>query len=52
MLEQLFVDAARKAGRTADIRLAVERVAGRRAILPERLIGRREAASRAAVAAS
>ena len=52
VLEQLFVDAARKAGRTADIRLAVERVAGRRAILPERLIGRREAASRAAVAAS
>ena len=34
VLEQLFVDAALKAGSTADIRLAVERVAGRRAIPP------------------
>ncbi|HSQ82684.1 MAG TPA: tetratricopeptide repeat protein [Casimicrobiaceae bacterium] len=48
VLEQLFVDAALKAGSTSDIRLAVERVAGRRAIPPERFIGWREAASRAA----
>jgi hypothetical protein len=34
VLEQLFVDAALKAGSTADIRLALERVAGRRAIPP------------------
>lgn len=51
VLEQLFVDAALKAGSTADIRLAVERVAGRRAIPPERFIGWREAAKRAAVGA-
>ncbi|MGB7578587.1 MAG: tetratricopeptide repeat protein, partial [Pseudolabrys sp.] len=36
VLEQLFVDAALKAGSTADIRLALERVAGRRTIAPER----------------
>jgi len=47
VLEQLFVDAALKAGSTADVRLALERVAGRRAIPPERYIGWREAASRA-----
>ncbi len=52
VLEQLFVDAALKAGSNADIRLALERVAGRRAIPPERFIGWREAANRAAVAAS
>jgi tetratricopeptide (TPR) repeat protein len=52
VLEQLFVDAALKAGSTADIRLAVERVAGRRAIPPERFVGWREAASRVAVGAS
>ena len=46
VLEQLFVDAALKAGSTDDIRLAVERVAGRRAIPPERFIGWREAANR------
>jgi hypothetical protein len=51
VLEQLFVDAALKAGSTADIRLALERVAGRRAIPPERFIGWREAANRAAAAA-
>jgi hypothetical protein len=51
VLEQLFVDAALKAGSTADIRLALERVAGRRAIPPERYIGWREAASRAAAGA-
>ena len=48
VLEQLFVDAALKAGSTADIRLALERVAGRRAIPPERFVGWREAANRAA----
>ena len=51
VLEQLFVDAALKAGSSADIRLALERVAGRRAIPPERFIGWREAAYRAAVGA-
>ena len=50
--EQLLVDAALKAGSTADIRLALERVAGRRAISPERYVGWREAANRAAVGAS
>jgi hypothetical protein len=48
VLEQLFVDAALKANSTADIRLVLERVAGRRAIPPERFIGWREAANRAA----
>ena len=48
VLEQLFVDAALKAGSTPDIRLAVDRVAGRRAIAPERFVGWREAASRLA----
>jgi len=52
VLEQLFVDAALKAGSTADIRLAVERVAGRRAIPPERFVGWREAANRAAATLS
>ncbi|MDE2003587.1 MAG: tetratricopeptide repeat protein [Betaproteobacteria bacterium] len=52
VLEQLFVDAALKAGSTADIRLAVERVAGRRAIPPERFIGWREAARLAAAGPS
>jgi len=42
------VDAALKAGSSADIHLALERVAGRRAIPPERFIGWREAANRAA----
>jgi tetratricopeptide (TPR) repeat protein len=51
VLEQLFVDAALKAGSTADVRLVLERVAGRRAIPPERFAGWREAASRAAVGA-
>jgi hypothetical protein len=48
VLEQLFVDAARKAGSTADVCLAVERVAGLRAIPPERFVGWREAANRVA----
>jgi tetratricopeptide (TPR) repeat protein len=51
VLEQLFVDAALKAGSTADIRLALERVAGRRAIPPERFVGWREAVDRAAAGA-
>jgi hypothetical protein len=46
VLEQFFVDAALKADSTADIRLAVERVTGLRAIPPERFVGWREAASR------
>ncbi|MBP8296525.1 MAG: tetratricopeptide repeat protein, partial [Burkholderiales bacterium] len=46
VLEQLFVDAALKAGSTADVRLALERVAGLRAIPPERFVGWREAAKR------
>ena len=49
VLEQLFVDAALKADSTADIRLALERVAGMRPIPPERFIGWREAASRVAL---
>jgi len=48
VLEQFFVDAALKAGSTGDIRLAVERVAGLRAIPPERFVGWREAVNRAA----
>src|SRR5262252_4068647 len=46
VLEQLFVDAALKAGSTADVRLAVERVAGLRAIPPDRFVGWREAINR------
>jgi hypothetical protein len=45
------VDAALKAGSTADIRLALERVTGLRAIPPERFIGWRDTANRAAVGA-
>ena len=46
VLEQLFLDAALKAGSAEDIfRLAVERVAGRRPIPPERFVGWREAAA-------
>jgi tetratricopeptide (TPR) repeat protein len=52
VLEQLFVDAALKAGSLADVRLALERVAGRRAIVPERHVGWREAARSAAAATS
>src|SRR5262249_40590170 len=47
VLEQLFVDAALKAGSAADVSLALERVAGLRAIPPERFVGWREAAHRA-----
>ena len=52
VLEQLFVDAALKAGSTADVRLALERIAGRRPIPPERFAGWREAATRAAAVPS
>ncbi len=52
VLEQLFVDAALKAGSEADIRLGLERIAGQRPIPPERFIGWREAANRAAMGAS
>ena len=48
VLEQLFLDAAVKAGSAPDVRLALERVAGQRAIPPERFVGWREAARRAA----
>lgn len=46
VLDQLFVDAALKAGLEADVRLALERVAGRRAVPPCRWIGYRDAAAR------
>jgi hypothetical protein len=51
VLEQLFVDAALKAASTKDVRLAVERAAGRLPIPLERFVGWREAANRAAAAA-
>ena len=44
VLEQLFVDAALKARSAGDVRLALERVAGRRAIPPACFVGWREAA--------
>jgi tetratricopeptide (TPR) repeat protein len=47
VLEQLFLDAAVKAGSTADVRLALERVAGLRTIPLERFVGWREAVHRA-----
>jgi hypothetical protein len=47
VLEQLFVDAALKSGSAADVRLALDRVAGLRAIPLERFVGWREAAHRA-----
>jgi hypothetical protein len=50
VLEQFFVDAALKAGRHGDVRLVLERVAGLRAIAPERFVGWRDAAARAAAA--
>ena len=51
VLEQLFVDAVLKAGSDADVRMTLERVAGRRAIPLERFVGWREAANRAAMGA-
>ncbi len=50
VLEQLFADAALKAGSAADVRLVLERVAGRRAIPPERFAGWREAAHASSIA--
>lgn len=50
VLEQFFVDAALKAGRHGDVRLVLERVAGLRAIAPERFVGWRDAVARAAAA--
>jgi tetratricopeptide (TPR) repeat protein len=44
VLEQLFVEAALKAGSITDVHLVLERVAGRRAIPPERFVGWRRAA--------
>ncbi|WP_372621252.1 tetratricopeptide repeat protein [Falsiroseomonas sp.] len=44
VLEQLFLDAAMKAGLTADARLLLERVAGRHPVPPQRRIGYAEAA--------
>ncbi len=49
VLEQLFVDAALKAGSMADVQLAVERVAGQRPIPPRRFIGWRDAAAQVAL---
>jgi hypothetical protein len=44
VLEQLFVDAALKAGRTGEVRLLLERVAGRHPLPPSRCIGYARAA--------
>jgi hypothetical protein len=44
VLEQLFLDAAMKAGLEADARLLLERVAGRHPVPPARRIGYAEAA--------
>ncbi|WP_120010699.1 tetratricopeptide repeat protein [Teichococcus vastitatis] len=48
VLEQLFLDSATKAGSEADMRLLLERVAGRHPVPPERRIGYAEAARRIA----
>ncbi len=48
VLEQLFLDSAMKAGRADDIRLSLERAAGRSALSPARRIGYAEAALRVA----
>ncbi len=44
VLEQLFLDAAMKAGLDDDARMLLERVAGRHPVPPERRIGYAEAA--------
>lgn len=44
VLEQLYLDAAMKAGLEADVRLLLERVAGRHPVPPSRRIGYAEAA--------
>ncbi len=46
MLEQLFLDAALKAGLEEDARALLERVAGRHPVPPERRVGYAEAARR------
>ncbi|MEN9499596.1 MAG: hypothetical protein RIS83_1415, partial [Pseudomonadota bacterium] len=45
VLEQLFLDAAMKAGMIADVRTLLERVAGRHPVPPERRIGYASAAA-------
>lgn len=45
VLEQVFLDAAIKAGRPDDVRLMLERVAGRHPVAPERRIGYAAAAA-------
>ncbi|MGL4286908.1 MAG: hypothetical protein ACRCVA_11220, partial [Phreatobacter sp.] len=45
VLEQLFTDAAVKAGSVSDVRLMLERIAGRYPVPPENRIGYRHAAS-------
>ena len=44
VLEQLFLDAAARAGRAGEVRTILERVAGRRTLPPERWVGWRDAA--------
>jgi hypothetical protein len=44
VLEQLFLDAAMKAGAQEDARLLLERVAGRHPVAPDRRAGYAEAA--------
>jgi hypothetical protein len=48
VLEQLFLDAAVRAGLEEDARMLLERVAGQHPVLPERRIGYAEAARRLA----
>jgi hypothetical protein len=49
VLEQLFLDAATRAGRVEEVRKILERVAGRRALPPERWVGWRDTARRVTV---
>ncbi len=44
VLEQLFLDAATRAGLTEDVRTLLERVAGRHPVAPERRVGYAKAA--------
>jgi hypothetical protein len=48
VLEQLFLDAAVRAGLDEDARLLLERVAGQHPVPPERRVGYAEAADRIA----
>jgi len=45
VLEQLFLDAAMKAGMLADARMLLKRVAGRHPVPPERRVGYASAAA-------